>query len=111
MLRITAPGGLDLGPGKKIQISIEGGADKTIKWWALSQAYIMLVRNPEHFESLKNLTHSRFDWYQVKEELPFYLLQTGDFRARAQSVSCTQAIAGESALSTFPVSSDGMAAT
>jgi hypothetical protein len=48
-------------------------------------------------ESLKNLTHSSFDWYQVKEELPFYILQTGDFRARAQSISCAQAIAGDSA--------------
>jgi nitroreductase len=63
----------------------------------LEPGLYMLVRNPRHFESLKNLTHSSFDWYQVKEELPFYFLQKGDFRARAQSVSCAQAIAGDSA--------------
>jgi len=65
----------------------------------LESGLYMLVRNPEHFESLKKLTHSSFDWYQVKQGLPFYLLQTGDFRARAQSVSCAQAIAGDSAYS------------
>ena len=63
----------------------------------LESGLYMLVRNSEHFESLKNLTHSSFEWYQVKEDLPFYFLQKGDFRARAQSISCTQAIAGDSA--------------
>jgi len=65
----------------------------------LESGLYMLVRNSKHFELLKNLTHSSFDWHQVNEELPFYILQTGDFRARAQSISCTQAIAGESAYS------------
>ena len=65
----------------------------------LESGLYMLVRNPEHLESLKNLTHSSFEWYRVKQELPFYFLQPGDFRARAQSVSCTQAIAGDSAYS------------
>ena len=63
----------------------------------LEPGLYMLVRNPQHFESLKKLTHSSFDWSQVMEGLPFYLLQTGDFRVTAQSVSCTQAIAGDSA--------------
>jgi len=63
----------------------------------LESGLYMLVRNSKHFESLKNFTHSSFDWYQVKEELPFYILQTGDFRARARSISCAQAIAGDSA--------------
>jgi SagB-type dehydrogenase family enzyme len=63
----------------------------------LEPGLYMLVRNPDHFNSLKNLTHSSFDWHQVKPELPFYILQTGNFRARAQSISCTQAIAGDSA--------------
>jgi len=63
----------------------------------LEPGLYMLVRNSEHFESLKNLTHSSFDWYQVNEDLPFYLLQSGDFRAKAQAVSCAQAIAGDSA--------------
>jgi hypothetical protein len=65
----------------------------------LESGLYMLVRNPGHFESLKNMTHSSFDWSQVGESLPLYLLQTGDFRVRAQSVSCAQAIAGDSAFS------------
>ncbi len=62
----------------------------------LDPGLYMLVRNSKHFESLKNLTHSSFDWSQVTEGLPFYLLQTGNFRDIAQSVSCNQAIAGYS---------------
>ncbi len=65
----------------------------------LEPGLYMLVRNAGHFESLKNRMHSSFDWFQVREGLPLYLLQTGDFRARAQSVSCAQAIAGDSAFS------------
>jgi SagB-type dehydrogenase family enzyme len=63
----------------------------------LDSGLYMLVRNPQHFESLKSLTDSSFDWHQVKEGLPFYRLKTGDFRSSAQSISCTQAIAGDSA--------------
>ena len=63
----------------------------------LDPGLYMLVRNPRHFESLKNHMHSSFHWTQVKEHLPFYFLQSGNFRARAESVSCTQAIAGDSA--------------
>ena len=44
---------------------------------------------------MKNLTHSSFDWLQIKEGIPFYLLKTGDFRAEAQAISCSQAIAGD----------------
>ena len=57
------------------------------------------MRNPKHFQSLKRATHASFDWYQVKEGLPLYLLQAGDFRERAQAVSCMQAIAGDGAYS------------
>ena len=63
----------------------------------LESGLYMFVRNPEHLNSLKKLTRRSFDWHQVKENLPLYLLQTGNFRARAESISCTQAIAGESA--------------
>ncbi len=63
----------------------------------LEPGLYMLVRNDQHFESLKNLTHSSFYWHQVKKELPLYLLKTGNFRAEAQSVSCDQDIAGNSA--------------
>ena len=63
----------------------------------LEPGLYMLVRNSEHFESLKQRTHSSFYWSQVKEDLPFYFLQAGNCRAMAQSVSCNQAIAGDSA--------------
>jgi len=65
----------------------------------LDSGLYMLVRNPKHLESLQHLTHSSFDWHQVKEDLPFYLLQKGDFRSKAQSISCSQAIAADSAYS------------
>ena len=63
----------------------------------LDSGLYMLVRNAEHLESLKKLTHSNFDWYQLTESLPLFCLQKGDFRARAQMLSCMQAIAGDSA--------------
>ena len=63
----------------------------------LDSGLYMLVRNADHLESLKKLTHSNFDWYQLTESLPLYCLQKGDFRARAQMLSCMQAIAGDSA--------------
>ena len=63
----------------------------------LEPGLYMWIRNSNHFESLKKLTHSDFDWYQIEQDLPLYLLQKGDFRNKAQSISCTQAIAGDSA--------------
>jgi len=63
----------------------------------LEPGLYMWIRNSDHFESLKKLTHSSFDWYQIDQDLPLYLLQKGDFRNRAQSISCAQAIAGDSA--------------
>ena len=63
----------------------------------LEPGLYMLVRNPRHLESLKHATHSSFDWHRVTEDLPLYFLQAGDFRARAEFVSCRQAIAGDSA--------------
>ena len=65
----------------------------------LEQGLYMLVRNPDHLDLLKKDTHSSFDWLQVQEDLPLYLLQKGDFRDKAESLSCMQAIAGDSAYS------------
>jgi len=48
---------------------------------------------------LKQQTCASFDWYQVKDELPLYRLQKGDFRAKAKSISCAQAIASDGAFS------------
>jgi SagB-type dehydrogenase family enzyme len=65
----------------------------------LDSGLYILVRNSKHLESLKNLTHSNFDWHQVTPDLPLYCLQKGDFRADAQLLSCNQAIASDSAYS------------
>lgn len=65
----------------------------------LEPGLYMFVRNPGHLQSLKDLTHAKFDWQQVTDALPLYRLEAGDFRASAQSISCVQAIAGDSAYS------------
>jgi len=65
----------------------------------LESGLYIFIRNPRHIEFLKDLTDSSFDWAQVKEGASLYLLQKGDFRAIAESVCCTQAIAGDGAYS------------
>ena len=65
----------------------------------LESGLYILVRNAEHLGLLKQQSCVSFDWHQVKDELPFYLLQKGDFRAKAQSISCTQAIVSDGAFS------------
>lgn len=65
----------------------------------LESGLYMFVRNPSHLKFLKSHTHSSFDWIQIKEDLPLYLLETGDFRAKAKLICCDQAIAGNSAFS------------
>ena len=65
----------------------------------LEPGLYMLVRNSEHFDSLKQLSDLNFDWHQVIQDLPLYRLQRGDFRVVAQLISCHQAIAGDSAYS------------
>ena len=65
----------------------------------LESGLYILVRNAEHLALLKEHSCASFDWYQVKGELPLYLLQKGDFRATAQKICCTQAIASDGAFS------------
>ena len=65
----------------------------------LDSGLYLFVRNSNHLESLKELTDPGFSWHQIRQNLPLYLLQTGDFRTIAHSISCTQAIAGDSAYS------------
>ena len=58
-----------------------------------------LVRNPNHFEHLKAHTHPQFHWEGVQEGLPLYILEAGNLRGEAKTVSCHQDIAGDSAFS------------
>lgn len=61
-----------------------------------------LVRDPDKVEILKKVMHSEFCWHRVPDcplGLPLYLLQEGDCRALATTVSCGQDIAGDGCFS------------
>ena len=61
-----------------------------------------LARDPDTVEILKAVMGSEFCWQRVPDcppGLPLYLLQEGDCRALASTVSCGQAIAGDGAFS------------
>ena len=58
-----------------------------------------LLRDGSDLENLRISMQSSFAWSRVDSVLPLYLLQSGDFRAFAEQVSCHQSIAGDSAFS------------
>ena len=61
-----------------------------------------LARDPDKVETLKAVMGSEFCWQRVPDcspGLPLYLLQEGDCRALASTVSCGQKIAGDGAFS------------
>jgi SagB-type dehydrogenase family enzyme len=61
-----------------------------------------LARDPDKVEILKGVMGSEFCWQRVPDcppGLPLYLLQEGDCRALASTVSCGQDIAGDGAFS------------
>ena len=61
-----------------------------------------LARDPDKVEILKGVMGSEFGWHRVPTcppGLPLYLLQEGDCRALATTVSCGQEIAGDGAFS------------
>ena len=61
-----------------------------------------LARDPDKVEILKAVMSSEFCWQRVPAcppGLPLYLLQAGDCRALATTVSCGQDIAGDGAFS------------
>ena len=61
-----------------------------------------LARDPDKVDTLKAVMGSEFCWQCVPDcppRLPLYLLQDGDCRALAITVSCGQAIAGDGAFS------------
>nr|MDP2192776.1 SagB/ThcOx family dehydrogenase [Rhodoferax sp.] len=68
----------------------------------LAPGLYALARDPEKVETLKAVMGSEFGWQRVPHcppGLPLYLLQEGDCRALASTVSCGQEIAGDGAFS------------
>jgi len=68
----------------------------------LAPGLYALVRDPDKVEILKAVMGAEFCWQRVPHcppGLPLYLLQEGDCRALATTVSCGQAIAGDGAFS------------
>ena len=68
----------------------------------LAPGLYALARDPEKVEILKGVMRSEFCWQRVPTcppGLPLYLLQEGDCRALATTVSCGQEIAGAGAFS------------
>jgi SagB-type dehydrogenase family enzyme len=68
----------------------------------LAPGIYALVRDPDKVAILKSVMNSEFCWQHVPDcppGLPLYLLQEGDCRAQATTVSCGQAIAGDGAFS------------
>ena len=68
----------------------------------LAPGLYALARDPDKVEILKAVMGSEFCWQRVPHcppGLPLYLLQEGDCRALASTVSCGQDIAGDGAFS------------
>ncbi len=65
----------------------------------LSPGLYMFIRDKNHLDPLKRATLSSFEWHQVVENHPLYLLEKGDFRVVAHSISCAQDIAADSSYS------------
>ncbi len=68
----------------------------------LAPGLYVLVRDPDKVEILKGVMGEGFCWQRVATcptGLPLYLLQEGDGRALATTISCGQKIAGDGAFS------------
>ncbi|MBI4658755.1 MAG: nitroreductase family protein [Verrucomicrobia bacterium] len=65
----------------------------------LEPGLYFLLRAERDLPALQRRCHGRFHWRLVEDALPLYLLQAGDFRSTATSVSCRQSIAGDGAFS------------
>ncbi len=68
----------------------------------LAPGLYALARDPEKVEPLRQAMRREFLWQRpasCPRGLPLYLLQEGDYRALAASVSCGQDIAGDGAFS------------
>jgi SagB-type dehydrogenase family enzyme len=58
-----------------------------------------LVRNTEDLPLLRHSCNNEFQWHRAVRELPLYLLQEGDCRRLAETLSCHQDIASDSTFS------------
>jgi SagB-type dehydrogenase family enzyme len=65
----------------------------------LDAGFYLLVRNHDHEDELRSRLSGRFAWERPEKDFPLYLLEEGDFRKTAITVSCHQDIAGASAFS------------
>jgi len=66
----------------------------------LPRGLYLFLRNPDHFDALRQSTQPGFLWEPVNESrMPLFLLREGDFRSPAARLSCGQSIAGDSMLS------------
>ncbi|MBT4897843.1 MAG: SagB/ThcOx family dehydrogenase [Nitrospina sp.] len=68
----------------------------------LSEGLYFLVRNKNHLSDLKATFKKDFTWTKPKDcpqDMDLFLLQEGDFRGIATSVSCGQEIAGKGCFS------------
>jgi len=65
----------------------------------LQSGLYALIRNADMLQKLKTATLADFAWQPVSDTLPLYHLYSGDFRQTAKTLSCRQAIAGDSAFS------------
>jgi SagB-type dehydrogenase family enzyme len=68
----------------------------------LAPGLYVLVRDPVKLASLRSAMHQQFIWASppgCPQDLPLFLLQEGDARQLASTLSCHQDIAGDSAFS------------
>jgi SagB-type dehydrogenase family enzyme len=65
----------------------------------LESGLYFLLRAERDLPALQQKCHRHFLWGRADEALPLYLLQVGDFRSTAASVSCRQSVAGDGAFS------------
>lgn len=65
----------------------------------LEPGLYFFVRAERDLPALQQECHRHFLWRTVVETLPLYLLEAGDFRSTATTVSCQQSIAGDGAFS------------
>ena len=65
----------------------------------LTPGLYCLMRNAADLDTLRGSCNKEFIWDRAEPELPLYLLQPGDCRSIAKTISCHQDIAGDSAFS------------
>lgn len=64
---------------------------------ALDKGLYILIRNDNHLTELKRLMRKSFLWEEVRNGL--YLLERGNFKHQAKTISCNQDIAADGAFS------------